>query len=156
VILILAALAGVTLAAMARYRGKAPVKLPPENCDAALWRRVYLPDRLKVIEACTAVEGRVVSVERASDGDVHIALDPDQPSVLNLMNATHSRGHLVVEIICEHPPSGDAAKAACAGFTQTVTVPHVGDRIRVTGAYVTDRENHWNEVHPVTRIEILR
>jgi hypothetical protein len=26
----------------------------------------------------------------------------------------------------------------------------------VTGAYVTDRDNGWNEIHPVTRIEVLR
>jgi hypothetical protein len=31
--------------------------------------------------------------------------------------------------------------------------PGVADE---AGAYVTDRENGWNELHPVTRIETLR
>jgi hypothetical protein len=34
-----------------------------------------------------------------------------------------------------------------------VAIPNVGDRVRVTGAYVTDRDNGWREIHPVTRIE---
>ena len=50
----------------------------------------------------------------------------------------------------------DDAKAACAGFTSQVTVPAVGDRVRATGAYVTDKDNGWNEIHPVTRIDVLR
>jgi hypothetical protein len=109
-----------------------------------------------VIEACTAVEGEVVSVYRASDGDLHIGLDPDHASVLNFKNALHADGYLIVEVICEHSPAGDDAKAACAGFVPQVATPKTGDRIRVTGAYVIDREYGWTEVHPVTRIETLR
>lgn len=143
--------------AKVRYSGKAPVKLPAASCDARLWDHVYRPERLRVLETCTAVEGRVVSVQRQSDGDLHIALDPDHKSVLNLFNLVHGRGHLVVEVICDHAPAPahQDAIAACAGFTSQVILPGVTDRIRVTGFYVTDRENGWNEIHPVTRIEIL-
>ena len=147
---------GLFLIARLRYSGKPTVKLPPGNCDGDLWRHVYRPGRLRVIEACTAVDGRVVSLSRGSDGDLHIALDPDQKSVLNLMNATHGQGYLVVEVICEHASAKPDAATACAGFTSRVTIPRVDDRVRVTGAYVTDRENGWNELHPVTRIENLR
>jgi hypothetical protein len=49
----------------------------------------------------------------------------------------------------------DAAKAPCSGFHPQITIPGVGDRVRVTGAYVTDRDNGWNEIHPVMRIELL-
>lgn len=150
-----AALVALIFAARLRYSGKTPVKLPAENCDARLWDHVYSPERLRVLETCTAVEGLVVSVQRASDGDLHIALEPDSKSVLNLVNATHARGHLVVELICDHTPTGSDAAAACAGFTSRIAAPNVGDRVRVTGAYVTDLDNGWNEVHPVTRLEIL-
>ena len=147
---------GLFLMARLRYPGKPTVKLPPANCNGDLWRHVYQPGRLSVIEPCTAVDGRVVSLSRGSDGDLHIGLDPDRKSVLNLMNATHGRGRLVVEVICEHTPARPDAATACAGLTSRVTIPKRGDRIRVTGAYVTDSENGWNELHPVTRIENLR
>lgn len=147
---------GLFLIARLYYAGKATVKLPAGNCHGDLWRHVYRAERLRVIEACTAVDGRVVSLSRGSDGDLHIALDPDQKSVLNLMNVTHGQGNLVVEIICEHASAKPDAATACAGLTSRVAIPRVGDRVRVTGAYVTDRENGWNELHPVTRIEILR
>jgi hypothetical protein len=138
-------------------QGKGPVPLAAENCDASLWSHVYQPKRLVSLVACTAVEGRVVSVQREGDGDVHIELDPADRSVLNIINRLHTHGHLVVEVICQgDTPSGGDAVAACAGFTPQVAIPKAGDHVRVTGAYVTDRDNGWNEIHPVTRIEILQ
>jgi hypothetical protein len=153
---VLAALVALFLMARLRYSGKTTVKLPAENCNGDLWRHVYRAERLRIIEACTAVDGRVVSVRRGSDGDLHIALDPEHKSVLNLVNAMHAHGDLVVEVICEHAPAAVDAATACAAFTSQVTIPKIGDRVRVTGAYVTDRDNGWNELHPVTRIETLR
>jgi len=147
-------LAGLLLLAKLRYAGKAPVELSAGSCNAGLWQHVYEKDRLKVIEACTAVEGRVLSVHEAEDGDLHIALDPTDKSVLNLLNATHTRRTLVVEVICHHPSKGES-QAACGDYHSTVTVPKAGDEVRVTGAYVTDRDNGWNEVHPVSSIEVL-
>ena len=128
----------------------------PENCDANLWKHVHEKERLHVVEECTAVEGRVVSLDRASDGDLHITLDPVHKSVLSLVNVIHAHGELVVEVICEHAPADAGDKGACGDFRPQITIPNVGDRVRVTGAYVTDRDNGWNEVHPVTGIEILR
>jgi hypothetical protein len=139
-----------------RYPGKAPVKLAASECDADLWKHVYRPERLHVIETCTAVEGRVVSVHRAEDGDLHIGLDPEEKSVLNLVNVIHAQKRLVVEAVCDHRAARPAPAAACAGFASSITAPSVGERIRVTGSYVKDRDDGWNEVHPVTRIEVLR
>ncbi|HVT58010.1 MAG TPA: hypothetical protein VHR45_06400 [Thermoanaerobaculia bacterium] len=153
---VLVALATLFLLARLRYPGKTTVKLPAGNCNADLWKHVYLAERLRVIEACTAVDGRVVSVRGESDGDLHLALDPEDTSVLNLMNATHVHGDLVAEVICEHTPADGDAATACAAFTSRVAIPKIGDRVRVTGAYVTDRNYGWNELHPVTRIETLR
>jgi hypothetical protein len=153
---VLVGLIALFLMARLRYAGKAPVKLQAENCDPDLWKHVIDKERLPVVEECTAVEGRVVSLHRASDGDLHIGLDPEHKSVLNLINVMHARGKLVVEIICEHTPVEAGDKVTCGSFHPQVAIPNVGDRVRVTGAYVTDRDNGWNEVHPVTRIEILR
>ena len=153
---VLLVIIALVLTVKLRYAGKAPMKLTAESCDASLWKHVYQPERLRVIETCTAVEGRVVSVRQARDGDLHIALDPDHKSAVNLANALHDEGDLIVEIVCEHSAEDDAPKSACSGFVSKVTPPKTGDRIRVTGAYVTDIEYGWNEIHPATRIEILR
>jgi len=155
-LVVLVALIALFLMARLRYPGRSPVKLRPENCDARLWKHVHEKERLHVVEECTAVEGRVVSLDRASDGDLHITLDPVHKSVLNLVNVMHAHGELVVEVICEHAPADAGDKGACGDFHPRITIPNVGDRVRVTGAYVTDRDNGWNEVHPVTGIEILR
>ena len=149
------ALVGFLLVAKLRYSGRAPVTLPAADCNSDLWKRTYSPERLRVIEACTAVEGRVVSVHPAADGDLHIGLDPDHASVLNLVNVVHQRRRLVVEIVCEHTPTGKGPGAICAGYISQVSIPKVGDRVRVTGAYVTDGDYGWTEIHPVTRIDVL-
>jgi len=143
-------------AATLRYRGKASVQLQPQECDAELWKHVYQRERLRVLQECTAVQGRVVSIDRSEDGDLHIGLDPEDKSVLNLINVIHGHRELVVEIVCEHPPVKNSAKTACSGYSSTITVPQAGSRIRVTGSYVTDRDLGWNEIHPVTRIDILQ
>jgi len=109
-----------------------------------------------VVEECTAVEGRVASSSRAMDGDLYFTLDPEQKSVLNLFNVMNGRGKLAVEVICEHAAANTTDQGACGAFHSQITIPRVGDRVRVTGAYVTDRHYGWREVHPVTRIEILR
>ena len=143
------------LTAKLRYSGTAPVKLQATQCDQYLWKHVYEPDRLKVLEPCTAVEGKVAFVHRNADGDIHIGLDPSHTAVLNLVNVTHSQRKLVIEIICDHTPGQPNAQAACRDFHSQIAVPNAGDRVRITGAYVTDRDNGWNEIHPVTRIELL-
>jgi hypothetical protein len=147
-------MAGLLLAKL-RYPGKAPVKLQAQECDSSLWNHVDRNKGLHIIEACTAVEGRVMSLHREGDGDLHIALDPEQRSVLNLFNVVHGHGTLVVEIICEHAPLDEEDKAACGDLHRQITIPSIGDRVRITGAYVTDPDYSWNEIHPVTRIDIL-
>jgi hypothetical protein len=155
-VVLVALIAILVIAIKTRYAGMAPVKLQADACDSELWKHVYDKERLQVIEECTAVEGRVSDLHRNSDGDLHITLDPDSKSVLNLVNLMHGHGKLVVEAICDHAPSAPRAKAACEGFHSQITIPKAGDRVRVTGSYVTDRDNGWNEVHPVSRIEVLR
>src|SRR5690242_11742074 len=154
-LVLLLVFAALLVGAKLRYSGKAPVKLPAIECNADLWKHVYLPQRLRVLEACTVVEGRVVSVHRAADGDLHIGLDPDQKSALNLINIFHARRTLIVEAVCDHPSDEKEAQSSCAGFTSAIAVPRKGDRVRVTGAYVTDIDNSWNEIHPATKIDVI-
>src|ERR1700733_2538176 len=153
---ILALLIGILIAAKMRYSGKAVMILPATTCNADLWDHVYEKNRLKVIEECTSVEGRVFSCHRSEDGDLHIALDPDTKSVLNLINALHAHRTLIVEAICDHAPEEEEAMHACAGFHSQIIAPALGDRVRVTGPYVVDRDNGWTEIHPVSRIESLK
>ena len=153
-LVVLAAVVAALAFARLRYSGSAPA-MPAASCNADLWKHVYRPERLSVLQACTSVVGRVASVRRAADGDLHIALDPDRKSVLNLVNVMHSHRHLIVEVACQHTPSNGGALTACAGFNPPATLVKVGDRVRVTGAYVTDRDNGWNEIHPVTSIETV-
>jgi hypothetical protein len=152
----LVALIAFYLVARHRYAGRAPVKLQAENCDRGLWKHIGEKEKLHIVEECTAVEGRVAALSRAVDGDLYIELDPEQKSVLNLFNVMNGRSNLAVEVICEHAPANTAEQAACGAFHSQITIPKSGDRVRVIGAYVTDRHYGWREVHPVTRIEILR
>ena len=158
VLVILAALIALVLAARIRYSGKPATVLPAESCNPDLWNHVYDRERLHVIQPCTAVVGRVIFIHYNADGDAHIALDPDNKSVLNLVNAMHGHRTLIVEAVCDHPPASvnTDALAVCKDFRSAITIPKEGDRVRVTGAYVTDRDNGWNEIHPATRIEVLR
>ncbi len=64
---VLVIVAGLFLWAKWRYAGKAPVRLAASDCDASLWQHVYKRDRLQVIAACTAMEGRVVSVHESGE-----------------------------------------------------------------------------------------
>jgi hypothetical protein len=155
VFFVLLVLVVLLVAAKLHYAGRAPVKLPASACNAGLWTHVYQPERLKVVEPCTAAEGRITSVFPSTDGDLHIGLDPEQKSVLNLINATHAHRRLIVEAVCDHPASGKEAAAACAGFISPVKAPKVGEHVRVIGTFVIDSDNGWTEIHPVTRIEVL-
>ena len=135
--------------------------LPASACSADLWQHTYENQRLRVVEACTAVQGRVVSVHHNADGDAHIALAPDDRSVVNLTNAILAQGQLITEVVCEHPPTdtgryANEVKSACAGYNSDIALPKIGDRVRITGAYVIDVDNGWAEIHPITRIEIIR
>lgn len=156
VVVVIVVLMATAFSARQVFPGKAAVKLPQHECNADLWTHVYQKERLRILEQCAAVEGSVVSVDRRSDGDLHIGLAPKKRSVLNLMNVIHCHRELIVEVICEHPPTREEAKGTCANFHSLVAIPQVGNDIRVTGSYVTDRDYGWNEIHPVTRVEILR
>ena len=63
------------------------------------------------------------------------------------------------EIVCLYPPTFAADRAACAGYTSRIAIPHRGDRVRITGPLVRDLRHDESfrelEIHPVTGLVIL-
>lgn len=124
------------------------------HCDAALWQHIYHPYRLVVRQACKTVTGTVDQVKREPDGDLHINVRV-AASLVNQHNVTGEHGDLVVEAICTGTVTQPDAEGACAGFSHPVTVPAPGDRVRITGSYVLDKDHGWMEIHPVSSIQVL-
>src|SRR5882762_466316 len=127
-----------------------------QTCDTSgLDAHVYRPSRLVPVKGCITVTGTVRSQTPENDGDIHIRiqLDPGQGSgLLNQRNNSAQHGFLVFEPLCQKPPTQQSAKAACRHFKQSITIPNDGDRVRITGIHVLDKEaaHGWLEIHPVT------
>ena len=102
------------------------------------------------------------------DGDYHIQvkLDPGQRELLNARNRSRNRGqhgYFVIEPICQKAPTQATAKqgGSCRGFRQNLPAlatvranlkKKKGTQIEITGAFITDAEHGWNEIHPITSI----
>jgi hypothetical protein len=139
---------------------------PQAVCDPTLWNHVYAGDprkfasprdRLQVIEECVTVTGTIEFARPEKDGDYHIGLrlDPPFSSMVNDRNTAEERGDLVLEPVCENPVTqrDTLEEGACTDFHQDIFTPDmVGQHVAVTGAYVTDMEHGWREIHPVTSI----
>jgi hypothetical protein len=127
------------------------------RCDATLWRHIYHPSRLHVIDACRTVTGTVTAVRQEADGDLHILLRPvrGERHLLDSANNSLEQGNLVLEPICVDAVSQSDAVGACSGFSHYVTPVSPGQRIIVTGSYVLDADHGWMEIHPITSITIL-
>jgi len=175
-------LAAVFLIAGARIETPKPkVTPPPPQCDESLWKHIFPgdprqfkkpEDRLRVIDRCKTVTGTIVWMKGEGDGDIHIRLLLDT-QFKNLLNAKNRKklpkgqgGHLVVEPICQKEPTeGSAVKQKpCVNFRQSLpSLAQIranirkkkGTRVEVTGAFVTDAEHGWNEIHPVTTLKLI-
>ena len=140
---------------------------PDANCDSALWKHVYNPQRLMVIDSCTSVTGTIVDatagkrkdgVRHEKDGDTHgwLKPDPEFAHLLNAANKTHEGGNLVFEIVCRFPVSQPDAVSACKNYADKVAIPPVGSHVRIDGSYVQDTFHaQWMELHPVTSIQVV-
>ena len=138
------------------FRGIAgePSSNSAAGCDPRLWDHVYSPKRLKQISPCLSVTGVIDESNVDDDGDQHflLKLDPGQDSLVNKRNAKKKSGDLVLEIVCANPTTMKKAKAACAGYTNSIAIPPVGAHVMVTGTYVIDSHNGWAEIHPVSSV----
>jgi hypothetical protein len=125
------------------------------GCDQSLWSHVYNPTRLTVLKQCTTVTGTVAESNVDDDGDQHflVKLDPGQDQLLTKRNIKKKNGDLVAEIVCANKPKLKKAKSACAGWSNPVPLPSVGAHVSVTGSFVFDTSNGWNEIHPVSSVK---
>jgi hypothetical protein len=126
-------------------------------CDSSLWNHVYHSYRLVVHTQCMSVTGEVEDCYSEADGDYHIRIkvDTQYNYMLNSVNLSNEYGELVCEPICVAAITQSDAVAPCQGLVNTVYIPNVGEYVKVTGSYVTDNDHGWNELHPVTSIEIV-
>lgn len=125
------------------------------GCDASLWKHVYNPDRLEVQKDCISVTGTIAERNTDEDGDEHmlLTLDPGQEDLINKRNKKKKDGNLVVEAVCAGPTQLKKVGDTCKDFSNSVYLPQVGEKVRVTGSFVLDGHNGWTEIHPVSRIE---
>lgn len=141
------------------------------TCDPTIAAHVYHPTRLIIHQQCISVTGTIFDatagkrpdgVRHEPDGDAHgwLKVDPEFQNLLNSANKSAENGNLVFEIVCKYHISNAAkvadAKAACANYTDHVTLPPVGAHVKITGTYVQDTFHaQWMEIHPVSSITVL-
>jgi hypothetical protein len=125
------------------------------QCDQSLWQFVYNPGRLQVLDPCASVTGTVDEVRKEADGDIHILfrLDREFASLLNEKNISRQYGDLVLEPICQGKVRQADAAEPCSRYDGPYFQLQVGQRYRVSGAYVHDADHGWNELHPVTSMQ---
>ena len=103
---------------------------------------VYAALRLKILDPCISVVGTVRDdINHALDGDITFGLylEGDDLRLVNDVNKSNYDGALHIEIV----PLDQ----------ERVAEPKPGDRIRVTGPWVTDLPHGHNEIHPALVIE---
>lgn len=148
-------LVGAGLLVLAPLTGISPSHALKPSCNASLWSHVYDPSRLTIVNRCITVTGTVTESARDDDGDQHflLKLDPGQDRLLKKRNMKKKGGDLVAEIVCANKVKLKKAKAACAGYSNRISLPTVGAHVTVTGTYVIDTHNGWAEIHPVSQLQ---
>ena len=136
---------------------KAQDKTYVNDCDTSLWKYVYNPDRLEVIDRCKTVTGVIEESSADEDGDQHmlLKLDNGQEELLTKKNIKKKQGDLVIEAVCVNKTTLGKVGNTCNGFTNKIQIPKPGDHVKVSGSYVIDTHNGWAEIHPITKLEIL-
>lgn len=136
------------------------VAVPANNtntapCDPAVWKYVYNPDRLEVIDKCKTVTGVIEESDANEDGDQHmlLKLDGGQDELLTKRNIKKKQGDLVIEAVCANNTTLNKVGSTCTGYVNKIQIPSLGDHVKVTGSYVIDTHNGWAEIHPITKIE---
>ena len=128
------------------------------DCDTSFWKYVYNPERLQVIDKCKTVTGVIEESSADEDGDQHmlLKLDNGQEDLLTKKNATKKQGDLVIEAVCANKTTLGKVGNTCNGYINKIQIPKLGDHVKVTGSYVIDSHNGWAEIHPITKIEIIK
>ena len=116
------------------------------------------PPRFYMLHPCITVTGNISLVHNPAgglDGDAVFSLQLDKPYANLVTTANFNSkmtGGIWVELICQSMNNATALvhKGDCsAGTSPQFAPPTVGDRVKVTGAYVLDiREGGHAEIHP--------
>ena len=127
------------------------------DCDTTVWKYVYNPARLQVMDICKTVTGTIEESSANEDGDQHmlIRLDGGQEDLLTKRNIQKKQGCLVLEAVCVNNVTRKKVGNTCNGYVNKIEIPVVGARVKVTGSYVIDSHNGWAEIHPITKIVLL-
>lgn len=128
------------------------------DCDTSYWKYVYNPERLQVIDKCKTVTGVIEESDANEDGDQHmlLKLDAGQENLLTKRNMKKKQGDLVIEAVCANTPTQKKVGNTCEGYINKIQIPRLGEHVKVTGSYVIDSHNGWAEIHPITKIEVLK
>ena len=128
------------------------------DCDTSLWKYVYNPERLQIIDRCKTVTGVIEESSADEDGDQHmlLKLDNGQEDLLTKKNIKKKQGDLVIEAVCANKTTLKKVGITCEGYINKIQIPKLGDHVKVTGSLVIDSHNGWAEIHPITKIELLK
>ena len=85
-----------------------------------------------------------------------LKLDDGYSEFINDRNIKKKSGCLVVEAVCVNNISKKKVGTTCDGYVNNISLPDVGDHVKVTGSYVKDSHNGWMEIHPVSKIEKIK
>jgi hypothetical protein len=134
-----------------------PIVHKTTDCDTALWAHVYNPGRLEVYNPCVTVNGVIEESSADGDGDQHMLLRLDKgfESYVNERNEKKKNGCIVIEAICVNEIKKKKVGSACEGYINNVLLPDIGAHVKVTGSFVNDTHNGWNEIHPISKIEVI-
>jgi hypothetical protein len=144
-------------ASMEKVYSQNKTEFNADECRTSLWKHVYDPSRLEIIDSCISVTGIIRETKAEDDGDEHLllTLDAGQDGLLAKKNFKKKGNDLVLELVCANQIKDKKAKKSCKGFKNSITVPPVGAHVKVTGSYVNDSHNGWTEIHPVSKIEVI-
>jgi hypothetical protein len=128
------------------------------DCDTSLWKYVYNPSRLEILDKCKTVTGIIEESSADEDGDQHmlLKLDNGQDGLLTKKNIKKKQGELVIEAVCANQTTLGKVGHTCDGYVNKIQIPNLGEHVKVTGSLVIDTHNGWAEIHPITKIEIIK
>jgi len=76
--------------------------------------------------------------------------------LLTKKNMKKKQGDLVIEAVCANKTKLPKVGNTCNGYINKIQIPKLGDHVKVTGSLVNDTHNNWNEIHPITKIEVIK
>ncbi|MBA2249170.1 MAG: hypothetical protein H0W12_03150 [Chitinophagaceae bacterium] len=128
------------------------------DCDTSLWKYVYNRERLEVTDICKTVTGVIEESSADEDGDQHmlLKLDNGQEDLLTKKNTKKKQGDLVIEAVCANNTTLGKVGNTCNGYINKIQIPKLGEHVKVTGSLVIDSHNGWAEIHPITKIEVIK